>query len=68
MTPEETVKDYALIEWLKAQPGWYSYDGDASAQAALDTPFGLLRIGRTDDDVAAKVGLWVDRGYELKLK
>jgi len=52
---------YRFVDELKKLPGAVQYDGDASVQVAFLLANGkVLRIGITDEDVAARPGLWCD--------
>lgn len=55
------INKVELIQELKKVKGSLSYDGDASVQVLLPTDKGYLRVGMTDDDVAAHPGeIWFD--------
>jgi hypothetical protein len=58
----DNMTDLEFVEHLKRLHGALSYDGDASVQVVFYlTNGGVLRIGVTDEDVAAQPGLWADQ-------
>lgn len=60
------LEEIALVQILKRVKGAVSYDGDASVQVLLPTEGGqYIRIGVTDEDVAAKPGLWFEYPAEI---
>ncbi len=58
----QTKEALNLINLLVRFPGWRDFSGDCSAQALFCPGWlGLgIRFGITDEDMAARPGLWLD--------